>query len=158
VRIDYRWGAGDANRFRQYASELLALSPDVILASGSPVVPALQAASRTVPIVFVQVADPVGAGFVASLARPGGNVTGFTTMEFGTSGKWLELLNKIAPGVTLVAVPRDPAIAAGSGSALKRRRLCSPAPTRWSNRTFAKRSDERRLCRGNSRLVPVRGR
>jgi putative ABC transport system substrate-binding protein len=115
VRIDYRWGAGDADRIRRYAAELVALAPDVILTSGAPAVAALQRVTRTVPIVFGSVIDPVGAGFVESLARPGGNITGFTVFEYGISGKWLELLKEIAPGVTRVAVIRDTAIAAGSG-------------------------------------------
>src|SRR5262252_369620 len=96
IRIDYRWAAGDAGRFHRYAEELLALVPDVILASATPSVQALQQATRTVPIVFAIVADPVGAGFVDSLARPDGNVTGFTPFEYGMSGKWLELLKQVA--------------------------------------------------------------
>jgi putative ABC transport system substrate-binding protein len=115
VRIDTRWVAGDAARGRSYAAELVALAPDVILASASPAVLALQEATRTVPIVFAQVIDPVGAGFVESLARPGGNATGFTQFEYGMSGKWLELLKEIAPRVTRVAVIRDPALASGAG-------------------------------------------
>jgi putative tryptophan/tyrosine transport system substrate-binding protein len=115
VRIDYRWGAGDADRIRRYAAELVSLSPDVILTVGSATAGPLLEATRTVSIVFVQAPDPVGAGFVASLARPGGNATGFTLFEYGISGKWLELLKEIAPGVTRVAVLRDPAIAAGTG-------------------------------------------
>ena len=115
VRIDTRWGAGDADRIRKYAAELVALAPDVILATGSSAVGPLLQATRTVPIVFAQVTDPVGAGFVESLARPGGNATGFTMFEYGMSGKWLELLKEIAPGVTRAAVLRDPAIAAGIG-------------------------------------------
>src|SRR5712671_4718373 len=107
VRIDYRWAAGDTGRFHRYAEELLALAPDVILASATPSVQALQQATRTVPIVFAIVSDPVGAGFVDSLARPGGNVTGFTPMEFGFGAKWLELIKEIAPRVTRVAVLRD---------------------------------------------------
>src|SRR5262245_42802517 len=99
VRIDYRWSAGDAANTRKYATELIALAPDVVLANASGSVHALQEASRTVPIVFVQVPDPVGAGFVESLARPGGNATGFTTFEYGIGAKWLELLKEIAPGV-----------------------------------------------------------
>jgi putative tryptophan/tyrosine transport system substrate-binding protein len=115
VRIEYRWGAGDAELFRRHASELVALAPDVILAAGGAVVPSLLQATRTVPIVFTGTPDPVGAGFVESLARPGGNATGFTIYEYGISGKWLELLKEIAPHVTRAAVIRDPAIAAGVG-------------------------------------------
>jgi putative ABC transport system substrate-binding protein len=115
VRVDYRWGGGDADNIRKYAAELVALTPDVILTAGSATLGPLLQATRTVPIVFVQVADPVGAGFVESLARPGGHVTGFTLFEYGISGKWLELLKEIAPRVKRAAVLRDPAIAAGSG-------------------------------------------
>jgi ABC-type uncharacterized transport system substrate-binding protein len=115
VRIDYRWSAGDTDRVRRYAAELVALAPDAILAQGSPSVVELQRATRTIPIVFVSVIDPVGAGFIESLARPGGNATGFTLFEYGISAKWLELLKEIAPSVTRVAVLRDSAIAAGSG-------------------------------------------
>jgi putative tryptophan/tyrosine transport system substrate-binding protein len=114
VRIDYRWAAGDAERFR-YAEELVALKPDVIMATSGAIVGALQQASRTVPIVFVSVIDPVGGGWVASLARPGGNATGFASYDFSIGGKWLELLKEIAPGVTRVAVIRDPSVPAGSG-------------------------------------------
>ncbi len=92
VRIDYRWGGGDADLRRKYAAELVALRPDVILAVGSPSITPLLQASGTVPIVFVNVVDPVGSGYVASLARPGGNITGFTQFEYRISGKWLELL------------------------------------------------------------------
>ncbi len=115
VRIDTRWAAGDADRIRRYAAELVALAPDVILATGSARSAPLLQATRTVPIVFVNVPDPVGAGFVDSLARPGGNATGFTLFEYGMSAKWLELLKEIAPGVTRAAVLRDPAITAGIG-------------------------------------------
>jgi len=115
VRIDIRWAAGDAERYRRYAAELVALAPDAILAGGGAVVPSLLQATRTVPIVFTQTPDPVGAGFVNSLARPGGNVTGFTTYEYGISAKWLELLKEIAPHVTRAAVIRDAAIASGTG-------------------------------------------
>jgi len=115
VRIDTRWGGGDADRMRRYAAELVALAPDVILAGGTAAVGILLQATRTVPIVFASVADPVGAGYVDSVARPGGNATGFLLFEYGTSGKWLELLKEIAPGVTRVAVIRDAAIAAGIG-------------------------------------------
>jgi putative ABC transport system substrate-binding protein len=114
VKIEYRWGAGDAGRVRTYAAELVALAPDVIVTTGESTMPALRQATRTVPTVFVQVADPVGSGFVDSLARPGGNVTGFMVFEFSLSGKWLELLKQIAPGVTRVAVLRDPAMGSGT--------------------------------------------
>jgi putative tryptophan/tyrosine transport system substrate-binding protein len=112
VRIDTRWGAGDAELIRRYAVELVALSPDIILASGAGMY-ALQQVTREVPIVFVLVPDPVGAGIVLSLARPGGNATGFTPYEYGISAKWLELLKEIAPRVMRVAVVRDAALAAG---------------------------------------------
>src|SRR3974390_1381539 len=113
VIIDIRWSTGNNTDFRKYAMELVALGPDVILANGSPpVAPSVQV-TRTVPIVFTIVFDPVGAGYVHSLARPGGNVTGFTVFEYSMSGKWLQLLKEIAPGVTRVAVLRDPSIASG---------------------------------------------
>jgi putative ABC transport system substrate-binding protein len=115
VRIEYRWGAGDLDRFRRYAAELVALSPDVVLASSGSIVGAFQQASRTVPIVFVTTIDPVGGGWVESLSRPGTNATGFASFEFSMSGKWLELLKEIAPGVKRVAVIRDPLVPAGSG-------------------------------------------
>jgi putative ABC transport system substrate-binding protein len=115
VQIDYRWASGDADRNRRYAIEVAALAPDVILANDSTAVGPLLQATRTVPIVFASVTDPVGAGFVASLARPGGNVTGFTSVEYGISAKLLELLKEIEPRVTRVAVLRDQTIAAGSG-------------------------------------------
>jgi putative ABC transport system substrate-binding protein len=115
AQIDYRWGASDGDRIRRYATELVALAPDIILAAGSPAVGPLLQATRSVPIVFALVADPVGSGYVDSLARPGGNVTGFAASEFGISAKWLELLKQIAPRVTRVAVVRDPTIASGSG-------------------------------------------
>jgi putative tryptophan/tyrosine transport system substrate-binding protein len=114
VRIEYRWGGSDAARLRTNAAEIVALAPDVILASGGATIGALQQATRTIPVVFLQTTDPVGAGYVESLARPGGNATGFTLFEFGMSGKWLELLKQIAPQVTRVAVLRDPSNPAGS--------------------------------------------
>ncbi len=114
VRIDYRWAAGDTNRYRSYTAELLALAPDVVLAVGSAAMGPLQA-TRSVPVVFVQVGDPVGAGFVESLARPGGNATGFSTFEYGISAKWLELLKEVSPRMTRAAVLRDATIAAGAG-------------------------------------------
>jgi putative ABC transport system substrate-binding protein len=115
VRIDTRWGGGDADNIRKHAAELAALLPDVILGSGSASVGSLLQATRTVPIVFAIVPDPVGSGFVDSLARPGGNATGFMQFEYSLSGKWLELLKQIAPGVTRAAVLWDPAITAGIG-------------------------------------------
>ena len=116
VRIDTRWATTNADDLRKHAAELAASTPDVLVgASGTTTVAALLQATRTVPIVFAIVVDPVGAGFVASLARPGGNATGFTMFEYGMSGKWLELLKQIAPGVTRAAVLRDPAIASGIG-------------------------------------------
>jgi ABC-type uncharacterized transport system substrate-binding protein len=115
VRIDYRWAAGDHDRVRRYAAELVALAPDAILAMGTTSVGPLLQATRTVPIVFAQVSDPVGAGFVDSLARPGGNATGFTSLEYGMGGKWMELLKQIAPGVKRAAIIRDPAISSGAG-------------------------------------------
>jgi putative ABC transport system substrate-binding protein len=110
VRIEYRWGSNDAERVRKYAAELVALAPDVILAGGPQAVEALQRETRKLPIVFAAAGDPVGAGYVATLARPGGNSTGFMSIEFGLSTKWLELLKQIAPGVTRVAVVRTPTI------------------------------------------------
>ena len=114
VQIETRWATSNIEA-RKHAAELVALAPDLILATGSPTVAALQQATRSVPIVFVNVADPVGAGFVDGLARPGGNITGFALYEYSMSGKFLELLKEIAPRVTRVGVLRDPAIAAGSG-------------------------------------------
>ena len=115
VRIDTRWAVADADRIRKYAAELVALAPDVILAPGSATTGPLLQATRTIPIVFATIPDPVGAGFVESLARPGGNATGFIAFEYGLSAKWLELLKQIAPGVTRAAVLRDPAVASGTG-------------------------------------------
>ena len=113
VIIDIRWSTGNNTDFRKYAMELVALGPEVILAYSSDVVAPLLQVTRTVPIVFAVVVDPVGAGYVDSLARPGGNITGFTVFEYSMSGKWLQLLKEIAPGVTRVAVLRDPSIASG---------------------------------------------
>src|SRR5215471_12287116 len=115
ARIDVRWGAFDADSSRHYATELVALAPEVIVAFASAAMGALQQMRTVVPIVFVSIIDPVGAGFVKSLARPGGNVTGFSLFEYGLSGKWLELLKEIAPSVTRAAVLRDAAIASGVG-------------------------------------------
>jgi putative tryptophan/tyrosine transport system substrate-binding protein len=113
VRIDSRWGAGDASLTRTYARELVALAPDVVMAVSSGAVAPLREVTRTVPIVFAVVADPLGAGYVENLAQPGGNVTGFLGYEYTLSGKWLELLKEIAPRVTRAAVLRDSAVAAG---------------------------------------------
>jgi putative tryptophan/tyrosine transport system substrate-binding protein len=115
VRIDYRWGAANADLKRRYAAELIALTPDVIVTTGDSNTAALLQAPRTVPIVFVLVPNPVGAGFAASLARPGGNASGFVNFEFGMSGKWPELLKQIAPHVTRVAVLRDPTAGVSMG-------------------------------------------
>jgi putative ABC transport system substrate-binding protein len=115
VRVDYRWGAGDTNLFRKYAAELVALAPDVILSASGSALPFLLEATRSIPIVFAQTADPVGSGFVASLAKPGGNATGFTQIDFGVTGKWLELLKQIAPNITRAAVIRDARDPAGLG-------------------------------------------
>src|SRR5262249_23774777 len=115
VQIDFRYGMGDAANVRKYVEELVALAPDVMLAAGASALAPLLQATRTMPIVFVAVADPVGAGFVESMARPGGNATGFMQFEYSLSGKWLELLKEIAPGVTRVVVLRDPATTAGVG-------------------------------------------
>jgi putative ABC transport system substrate-binding protein len=116
VRIDYRWSTGDATNTREHAAELVALAPDIILAGGTASMGPLLQATRTVPIVFVTVAEPVGAGFVESLARPGGNVTGFTAQDYGLSGKLLELLKELFPGIMRAAVIRDPGITAGIGT------------------------------------------
>jgi putative tryptophan/tyrosine transport system substrate-binding protein len=116
VRVDTRWAAGEAERVRKYASELVALAPDVIIAHGAGDVAAMLQATRTVPIVFAAVTDPVGSGFAESLARPGRNATGFMSYEFSVGGKWLELLKQIAPAVTRAAVLRDPT--QGSGRSL----------------------------------------
>ena len=115
IRVDIRWATANAAEIRRHASELIALAPDVILAGSGATIPALLQATRTVPIVFVEVTDPVGAGFVDSLARPGGNATGFTASEYGTSVKWLELLKQIAPNVVRAAALRDSATPSGIG-------------------------------------------
>jgi putative ABC transport system substrate-binding protein len=115
VQLDYRWGDGKPATMRKYAAELIALAPDVVLAASSAALAPLLEATRTVPIVFAGIGDPVGAGYVESLARPGRNATGFTVFEYSIAGKWLELLKEIAPRVTRVAVLRDSSIAAGPG-------------------------------------------
>jgi putative ABC transport system substrate-binding protein len=115
VRIDYRWPAGDADKARKYAAELVALAPDAILAVGSASLAPLLQATRSVPIIFVAIVDPVGSGFVNSLSRPGGNATGFMLFDYDLSAKWLELLKEVAPGVTRAAILRDSAIPTGIG-------------------------------------------
>lgn len=116
LQIDYRWGAGDPERMQVFAKELVELQPNVILARSTPVTAALLRQTRTIPIVFTVVSDPVGERFVESLARPGGNVTGFTNVEFSLTGKWLELLKEVAPGIKRVAFIFDPKLAPGGGS------------------------------------------
>jgi putative ABC transport system substrate-binding protein len=141
VRIDIRWGENNEDLVRRYATELIALNPDVILASGTPGVTALRRATRTVPIVFARVADPVGAGFVNSLARPGGNVTGFMLFEYSFSAKWLELLKQVVPQLARVAVLRDPTSRAGIGEFAA---IQSAAPSLgWS-------------CGRSTQLIPTR--
>ena len=115
VQIDIRWGAGDAERIRKFAAELVAIKPDVILATGSATLGPLLQTTRAVPIVFVIVPDPVGAGFIDNLAHPGGNATGFLMFEYGIAAKWVELVKRVAPAVTHAAIIRDPAITAGVG-------------------------------------------
>jgi putative tryptophan/tyrosine transport system substrate-binding protein len=116
VRIDYRWGApGDAELYRRHAAELVALAPDVILTNGTTTIGPVLQTTRTIPVVFVEVIDPVGGGFVESLARPGGNATGFAFAEYAVAGKWVQLLKEIAPDVKRVAVIRNPSVASGSG-------------------------------------------
>jgi ABC-type uncharacterized transport system substrate-binding protein len=115
VQIDYRHASGDPDNLRRHAAELATLAPDVIVAGGAAAVPLLLQATRTIPIVFTNVVDPIGAGFVDSMARPGGNATGFIMLEYSQSAKWLELLKEIAPGVTRAAVLRDPALSSCIG-------------------------------------------
>ena len=115
IRIDYRWGAGNAELYRKHAADLVALAPDIILTNGNSTIGPVLQTTRTVPIVFVNVTDPVAGGFMESLARPGGNATGFASAEYGMAGKWLELLKQIAPHVKHAAVIRNPRVASGSG-------------------------------------------
>ena len=115
IRIDYRWGAGNAELYRKHAADLVALAPDIILTNGTSIIGPVLQTTRTVPIVFVNVTDPVAGGFMESLARPGGNATGFASAEYGMAGKWLELLKQIAPHVKHAAVIRNPRVASGSG-------------------------------------------
>jgi putative tryptophan/tyrosine transport system substrate-binding protein len=127
VRVDIRWTAGNPGDTDKYAAELVALTPDVIFASGAANLAALQRITNRVPIVFGNVIDPVGAGFVASLARPGGNTTGFSAFEYSLSGKWLELLKEIAPNLTRFAVLRDPSLAGGIGQFAVMQALAPPS-------------------------------
>ena len=115
LHLEYRWAGGNSDDIRRHAADLVALTPDVLLAAGSATVGALQQSTRTVPIVFATAGDPVGAGFVESLARPGGNITGFAIFEYSIGAKWLELLREISPRTNRVAVLRDPAVATGPG-------------------------------------------
>jgi ABC-type uncharacterized transport system substrate-binding protein len=115
LRVDYRWSGNDADRIRKLVAELIALAPDLIMTSGNIVLAPMMQATRTIPIVFVQTVDPVGSGFVKSLARPGGNITGFTQFEYSLAAKWVELLKQIAPHVTRAAVIRDPTRGPGIG-------------------------------------------
>ena len=115
IRIETRWAGNRSDDIRRHVAELVALTPDVILANGTSTLGPLLQVSRTIPIVFVQVTDPVGSGYVESLAKPGGNATGFSTSEYGMSGKWLEVLKQIAPSVTRAGVVRNPAVPSGSG-------------------------------------------
>jgi putative ABC transport system substrate-binding protein len=128
LHIEIRYAGDEADRYHRYARELVEMVPDVILAGASPSVAALQGITHSVPVVFSGVADPVGAGFVKSLARPGGNMTGFTVFEYSISGKWLELLKELAPGVKRVAVVRDPSVAAGIGQFAAIQALASSSP------------------------------
>ena len=145
VQIDIRGGAGSSAAVRKYAAELVALGADVILAIGNATVPALVEVTRTVPIVFTVVIDPVGAGFVQNLSRPGGNVTGFMMFEYSLSGKWLELLKQIAPSVTRAAVLRDPTLPAGIGQFAV---IQAVAPSQGLEVTAINVSDEREMERG----------
>jgi putative ABC transport system substrate-binding protein len=166
VRIDVRWATTNAVNIRRHAAELAALGPDVILAAGTSTVGPLLQATRTIPIVFPTVADPVGAGFVDSLARPGGNATGFLLFEYGISGKWLELLKEIAPGVTRVAVLRDATTTAGIGQfaviqaiAPSLRVIVSPINMREANEverlieTFAQGQNGGLIVPGSARAI-----
>src|SRR5262249_28940478 len=147
VRIDIRWGAGNPDTMRKYAAELVALAPEVILATTSAATTALQQATRTVPIVFSMVLDPVGGGIVESLARPGGNTTGFMQFEFSLSGKWLELLKQIAPGVTRAAVFRDPSNPTGVGQFAVLQAVAPPLGVEVIRGNVRRRVRDRARCR-----------
>jgi hypothetical protein len=156
VRIVARWGAGDAASIRKYAKELVASAPDVILATTSPAVAALQQTTRTVPIVFASVVDPVGGGFVDSMGGPGGNTTGFTLFEYGLSGKWLELLRQIAPSVTRAAVLRDATLMTGVGQLAEIQAVASSlARISHTNRRIGSPNQRELLCRND--FTQIRG-
>ena len=145
VRIEYRW-ASNQNDLSRYAAELLALAPDVVLANANPSMDALRKLNRATPIVFVAVTDPVGSGFVQSLAQPGGNATGFTTAEFGMSGKWLELLKEIAPTIKRVAVLQDPT--SGSSSIAQFAAIQAVAPSLGVDLLSLTLQDDRQINEG----------
>jgi putative tryptophan/tyrosine transport system substrate-binding protein len=132
VRTEIRWAANDPDRYRRYSEELVALAPDVILANSNGSVVALQRVTHSVPIVFVNVIDPVGTGFVNTMARPGGNATGFTAFEYSLCGKWLELLKEMAPNLTRVAVLRDPSSATGIGQFAAIQAMASSPGWSWA--------------------------
>jgi ABC-type uncharacterized transport system substrate-binding protein len=144
VQIDFRGAGGNPAKARKQAAELIALAPDVILAAGNVIVPTLVELTRTIPIVFTVVIDPVGAGYVKSLSRPGGNVTGFMMFDYSLSGKWPELLKQIAPGVTRAAVLRDTTIAGGIGQFAV---VQAVAPSLGLEVTAIDVSDERKIER-----------
>jgi ABC-type uncharacterized transport system substrate-binding protein len=152
VQIDYRWSAGNEDETRKYAAELVALAPDVIFTSGSAAIEPLRRATRTVPIVFVLVPDPIGAGFVDSLARPGGNITGFSQWDYSIAAKWLALLKEIAPNTTRAAVLRVPAITAGIGQWATIQSVSSSVGVEVSKLVFG-----RRLHRKVSRTAKTLG-
>ena len=138
IQIDYRWAVGQDELYREYAVELVALQPDVLVTTVTDSVRALQRATRTIPIVFTSVIDPVGSGLITSLSHPGGNATGFSLFEFGISGKWLELLKQIAPSIARVAVLRDSASTRGVGQLRPFKRMPllrgGPASARYARR------------------------
>ena len=145
VRIDYRWGGFNAEDLRKHALELVALGPDVMVATGGASMTTLFQATRTIPIVFANVPDPVGSGFVESLSRPGGNTTGFLQFEYGLAGKWPDLLRQIAPSATRVAVLRDLAVHAGIGQFAV---IQAMAPSQNLEVTAINASDEQEIARG----------
>jgi putative ABC transport system substrate-binding protein len=163
MQIDIRWGGGDAEQIRKSAAELVALAPDVIFATGSASVAAILQATRTVPIVFAIVPDPVGSGFVNSLSRPGGNATGFMQFEYSLSGKWLELLKQITPSVTRAAVIRDAANPAGSAQFAAIQAVASPLgvegrPAKVGEAGEIGRSVTACACSSNGGLIATGGR